>query len=352
MLRPKYILAGEDMEKEKRVNMKQIAERLNISAGSVSLTLNGRGDEMRISEETQKLILDTAKEMGYPLEKVRKKRQTVGVNNLPVIVVFIPILSEGIISPYDRIMSGLNQCMKECGLNLEILVCPFEYNKLSEKYRYFSDKFCTGAIVFSVSETDLDELLLQNFEIPVVLFNRLNNKYPTVYIDDYEAGYQVAKIFYEKSFEKAAMFTPDYKSKPILLRKMGFEAGCEHYGIELPERYNIVCGLSGKEIEACVDDMSVNNRIPQVVFANMDDLGLRVLMVLKEKGIKVPDEVEVVLYGNHAWTKLVASEMNCIPLDIEGISAECLNVLWQMIESGNWTAQAKVYQKNQMMLTK
>ena len=86
-------------------------------------------------------------------------------------------LSEGIISPYDRIMSGLNQCMKECGLNLEILVCPFEYNKLSEKYRYFSDKFCTGAIVFSVSETDLDELLLQNFEIPVVLFNRLNNKY-------------------------------------------------------------------------------------------------------------------------------------------------------------------------------
>ena len=92
MLRPKYVLAGEDMEKEKRVNMKQIAERLNISAGSVSLTLNGRGDEMRISEETQKLILDTAKEMGYPLEKVRKKRQTVGVNNLPVIVVFIPIL--------------------------------------------------------------------------------------------------------------------------------------------------------------------------------------------------------------------------------------------------------------------
>ena len=125
---------------EKKVSMKQIAEKLNISSGAVSLTLNGRGDEMRISAETQRLIMDTAKEMGYPLEKVRKKRQTVGVNDLPVIVVFLPVLTEDVISPYDRVMNGLNQCMREKNINVEILVCPFEYGGLFKKYRYISRK--------------------------------------------------------------------------------------------------------------------------------------------------------------------------------------------------------------------
>ena len=49
------------VKERKKVSMKQIAEQLSVSLGTVSLVLNGRGDEMRISAETQKLILDTAK---------------------------------------------------------------------------------------------------------------------------------------------------------------------------------------------------------------------------------------------------------------------------------------------------
>ena len=57
------------VKERKKVSMKQIAEQLSVSLGTVSLVLNGRGDEMRISAETQKLILDTAKKLGYPLRK-------------------------------------------------------------------------------------------------------------------------------------------------------------------------------------------------------------------------------------------------------------------------------------------
>ena len=57
------------MKERKKVSMKQIAEQLSVSLGTVSLVLNGRGDEMRISAETQKLILDTAKKLGVPTTK-------------------------------------------------------------------------------------------------------------------------------------------------------------------------------------------------------------------------------------------------------------------------------------------
>ena len=44
------------------VSMKEIAKKCNVSVASVSKALNGYSD---ISEETRKLILRTASEMGY-----------------------------------------------------------------------------------------------------------------------------------------------------------------------------------------------------------------------------------------------------------------------------------------------
>ena len=47
------------------VQIKQIAERVGMSQSTVSIVLNGRGDEMRISKESQQRILETAREMNY-----------------------------------------------------------------------------------------------------------------------------------------------------------------------------------------------------------------------------------------------------------------------------------------------
>lgn len=55
------------------VQVKQIAEHLGLSSGTVSIVLNGRGDELRISKETQKIVLDTAREMNYQSGKNQKK---------------------------------------------------------------------------------------------------------------------------------------------------------------------------------------------------------------------------------------------------------------------------------------
>ena len=57
------------MKERKKVSMKQIAEQLSVSLGTVSLVLNGRGDEMRISAETQKTDSGYSKETGVPTTK-------------------------------------------------------------------------------------------------------------------------------------------------------------------------------------------------------------------------------------------------------------------------------------------
>ena len=48
------------------VQVKQIAEHLGLSSGTVSIVLNGRGDELRISKETQKIVLSGSECLKIP----------------------------------------------------------------------------------------------------------------------------------------------------------------------------------------------------------------------------------------------------------------------------------------------
>ena len=65
------------MARTATVQIKQIAERVGLSPSTVSIVLNGRGDEMRISKESQRRVLEAAKEMSYrPSGNARHSRHS------------------------------------------------------------------------------------------------------------------------------------------------------------------------------------------------------------------------------------------------------------------------------------
>ena len=48
-----------------KMQIKNIADKLGLSVSTVSVVLNGRGDQVRISKETQNKLLNAAKEINY-----------------------------------------------------------------------------------------------------------------------------------------------------------------------------------------------------------------------------------------------------------------------------------------------
>lgn len=71
------------------VQIRQIAERLQLSPGTVSIVLNGRGDSMRISKATQQRVQAMAKEMNYqPNMNARRLRQAAGEKASYIIAVY------------------------------------------------------------------------------------------------------------------------------------------------------------------------------------------------------------------------------------------------------------------------
>lgn len=330
------------MAGKSKISMKQVADRLHLSQGTVSVVLNGRGDEMRISAETQKLILDAAKEMGYPMERLRNRRKTAGQNGEPVVVLFIPYLDEGL-NPYNRIIRGLHNEMEASGVHVNILVRPFEYGQLSKSYRYLSEDFCSGAIIFALAEPDLQELLKQDVKVPVVIFNHVNEKYPSVYVDDYNAGYRVAELFKARGHKKVGMIMSYNRNKATGLRAMGYMDGCRYLGLELQEEHTQECLLSKKGGELAARRLLDSQSLPEAVFTTVDDIALGALEELKKHHIRIPEQMELMSYGDNEWDAILSPALSSIRLPVEEMTATCLHMLNNMMTTGDWSPISRIY---------
>ena len=74
------------MPTNNNVKIKEIAEKLSLSVGTVSIVLNGRGDAMRISKETQERVRTVAQEMNYQPNIFARRLRNAG-NGMPERVV-------------------------------------------------------------------------------------------------------------------------------------------------------------------------------------------------------------------------------------------------------------------------
>lgn len=331
------------MAKKSGISMKQIAERLNLSQGTVSIVLSGKGREMRISPETQSRIMEMARQMGYPMEKVRRAKQTVSETGRPVIAVFMPYLNDEVISPYSRIMAGIMRGMKELGIRAEILVCPFEYENLAGSYHYLNESFCSGAIVGGLSGQDLEGLLKRDFNIPIVVFNHVNEKYASVYVDDYRAGCQAAELFRKKGCKKVGILMSRNRSKAVGLRAAGFMDGCRQQGLELKENHVMEYALSRSGGALAARELLKNGELPEAVFATIDDLAIGMIQELKKAGVEIPDRMEVMSYGDNPWVDIFSPALSSIRLPVEEMYGTCLQMVWHMIQTGDWTPNSRIY---------
>ena len=96
------------------VSMKEIAKKCNVSVASVSKAMNGYSD---ISEETRKLILKTASEMGYLPNSSARTLKTKRSYNIGVM--FVDEAASGLTHDYfNHVLESFKRTAEERGYDI------------------------------------------------------------------------------------------------------------------------------------------------------------------------------------------------------------------------------------------
>jgi DNA-binding LacI/PurR family transcriptional regulator len=132
------------------LSIRELAQHLNISIGTVSRALNGRSD---VNAETRRRVLAAARELGYsPNQSGRSLRK--GLTGM--VAALIPTSREMPLADpfFSTVLDGFRLFLDERGLDLVIMPCGEQQDAFAFFQRAVARRLADG---FLISETDHDD---------------------------------------------------------------------------------------------------------------------------------------------------------------------------------------------------
>jgi LacI family transcriptional regulator len=294
--------------KKKRTTIYDIAEKLNITASSVSRALNNSN---YVNENTKQLILKTAAELNY-------KRNTLASNlrkgQSKTIGIVVPRINQNF---FSNVIAGIEEATYEKGYNL--IIC--QSNESQEKEIKCINTLINqqvDCIVISISADNGDHKHLKNViehGIQLIQFDRVIDELETLKVinDNEQASFEAVSHLIEQGYKRIALLKGPQNLGIFKQRKVGYLAALNKYGLPVIDEL-IIENAWTKELgaEATRKLLSLPEP-PDAIFASTSDFSaLGVLEVATAMGFKVPDQLGILGYANEAFTELTSPSITTI----------------------------------------
>ena len=266
---------------EKEVTIYDIAQKLNISAATVS---RGLKDHPGINKNTKKKILAAADEMGYRSNSFASSLRTKRGN---VIGVIVPRLNSNFMSD---VIAGVEKVVNESGYNLFISQSLETMEKEVSNAKAMFNNRVDGLLVslaYDTNNIDHFEAFIKR-EIPVIFFDRVveHEHCPSIFIDNYKAAYNITTHLIEQGCKRIVHISGNQLRNVYRDRFNGYKKALEDHQIAFDDDLLIVNDLSaqaGTQAAQQILQMAVK---PDGVFAANDLCAISCMQVLKSEGIK------------------------------------------------------------------
>jgi len=313
-----------------RVSIKHIAERLGVSNTTVSLVLNGKAQNGRVSEEMIQKIKQTAEEMNYLPNMAARSLRTGRSKTIGLIVADI---SNPFFAKLARYVENAAEAM-----NYQVMFGSSDESveKFEKLLNVFIEKSVDGIIVAAPAGSESLILQIEKFGVPVVLVDRAMSSIPisSVQIDNEAAAYALTTHLINEGCQRIGFMSYDMKLSNIKGRSDGYKKALSDAGI--PYNQHLVRSVSFKrfdeEIRAALEVL-LNNDIDSIVFAT-NRVGLQSLHILRE--LNKVNDLKFVSIDNPDEYNISSIPMTCIEQPIDEMGKRSLEILLRKITDSDY----------------
>ncbi|WP_018662023.1 LacI family DNA-binding transcriptional regulator [Heyndrickxia acidiproducens] len=298
-------------EKETRITIYDVAEKAGVSKSTVSRYLGGRFHEL--SPKTREKIKRVIDELQY-----RPNNLARGLKGNRSYL--IGALVADITNPYTTaILRGAEDVCKQHGYSL--LICNSD-NHPSKEREYIS----------MLQSHKIDGLLIQttggnqhflrdlseNGRKPIVLVDRKIPELPfdTVGIDNRQATIQAVSYLLQQNYRRIAFFTEPVAG--VSPRRERFAAFQEALRMADPEHPSLTDAFevdlaNDSQLDSLLETfLTRTGRETKAILAANSVVALKIIIKLKEKGIRIPDDLGFLSFDNPDWAAAVFSGISTI----------------------------------------
>lgn len=307
------------------MNIRHIAKKAGVSVATVSRVLNHPDSVAPATKEKiEKIIAETEYIPNWFARGLNfNKTSTIGL-----------VIPHILNSENMEIVKGAEDVAHQ--KDYTSLLCNVENDVIKEK-KYIDNlikRRVDGILLISslLSEKDITAIIDQG--IPVVHIGEViwEKSLPVVSIDSKEAAYNATKHLLECGGKRIGILYGNTPAVENSRKIKGYEKALKEEKIKLSEEYKI-------RVEDTIEGGYLGARKfldlehpPEAIFATSDLLAFGVMDAMKDSGIKIPDEISLVGFGNIRMSNLVEPKLTTIEKPLHKMGVVGARLLFDLIE--------------------
>ncbi|WP_343706711.1 LacI family DNA-binding transcriptional regulator [Flavobacterium sp.] len=303
-----------------KVTIYDIAEKLNITAATVSRALN---NNPKIKEATRELVIRTAAEMNYKQNKLALALKSGRSNNIGVIV---PRIDSNF---FASVIRGIEEELYPHGYQVIICQTHESIKRENENLHTLVDAQVDGIMMSVTGISDENDSAFRNVlekNVPLIFFDRSKHidGVSSVTINDFKGGYLATKHLIDEGCRNIAHFSGDQSLDIFKNRFLGYKQALLDSGLDFKEEYVIYTKSSVDAGKESVDKLLQLQTPPDAIFSSSDFAALGAIQELKERNISIPSEFCVAGFSNEPFTKFMELSITSVdqsPLEMGRMSA-------------------------------
>ena len=290
----------------KPATIKDIAQRLNISISTVSRALRNAPD---VNNETKQAVMLLSEELNYQPNRLalslrHKQTHTIGV--------IVPNL-DYVLSTMVR---GIDEVALEAGYTVMVCQSNESFGREILNTRRLLDSLVDGFIVSVSSETKLFDHFkkVQERGLPMVVFDRVTPDLitPSVRLDNEEGGFIATEHLLEQGYSRIAILAGPINLGVSNSRLEGYLKALRKHKIKIDKHLIIYCDFNQDYAYFATQELLAMKKRPDAIFTISDRMAIGAMLAIKERGLKMPQDIGLVGFNNEPVVSLVTPRISSV----------------------------------------
>lgn len=310
----------------KPVNLKRLAEELNLSVATVSRALNDRYD---ISQPTKDRVRELASKLNYEPNPYasglrRQKSRTIGV--------VIPEVANHF---FSLAINGIEEIARANNYHVLIYLTHEDYEREVSVARLLASGRVEG-IMISVASGSQDYSHLDSLQekgIPLVFFDRVHEEIATANVttNDYESSYEATRHLLDNGCRTVAHLNLS-KSLSIGKRRLqGYVDALQAAGIAYDDELVVHAQANKAQDIQTIQELLLKRPDIDGFFASVESMAMCCYEACRNLNLSIPNDIKVIGFSNLETASLLDPPLTTVTQPAYNIGKEAAKILFRAI---------------------
>ncbi|UOG76214.1 substrate-binding domain-containing protein [Hymenobacter tibetensis] len=304
---PKALPAPE--RKRHQTTISDVAKVLGVAPSTVSRALNGHSD---INSNTRQAIIDVARQLDYQPNLLAQSLKSSATHTIGVV---IPDIERPF---FATAVSGIQQVAAEAGYRVMICQSKESYDMEVSNVQALIASRVDGLLICHSRDTENFDHVTQhaNRGTPIVHFDRVCNEVDSaqVVLDDWGGAYAVTEHLIQEGCQRIAILAGPESLLISRQRISGHQSALKRYRMPIRPEYEVHSDFQAESALAALDTWLALPEPPDAIFAINYRNAFDIMLELKRRGLRVPQDVAVVGFGDEFLAALVEPGLTTVNL--------------------------------------